>query len=960
MKHLFQKLTFIALCWLCLAGPSALAQTADEYVRPYTENYQYGANLGYYGTTWTDEALAGLLQATGGHSVRPTLPEWFVEAFGYKIRVNEFDNYVNKLGMKELTCFIEGPSDSHRDWNTYSDKAVSSKLFANLYAPIWNSDGTVNPTNYYAIYVYKLLLNYGDKVRFWEVLNEPDFANGASAAAWLTRAPTPDEQLNTRAPFYHYIRMLRITYEVVKKYHPEAYVSTSVGYPEYVDALMRYTDNPNEGAVTPEYSRKGGAYFDVLSYHAYPNYALHKWDNDLGGFRYTRTSDYSANRVIQYKDEMVAVLDKYGYNGTTHPKKLLTLSESNVSRRTSGDRTSSDERQRNFGIKALVLTQKHDIKQFYLYQIGETVNAPAPGTSVSGGEEIGLMGLYENLKRDGPGSTKILQLGRAFSTTSKLLYGYYYDAARTTALALPSNIDGAAFRKDGQYIYVLWAKALIDNVEEANATYSFPAATNVGTVERYEWDYSLNGTKTSQPGQGIELTTTPSFFIGTAAPPQVACSATGTLLREQWDNVSGTTIASIPLSLPATSSAAITQFEASSQTAYNYAARVRGYICAPATGAYTFSIVGDDAAELYLSTDADPTKKVRIASCAGWTANNRDFTRMASQQSAPIQLVTGQRYYIEALHKQGWGPGYLAVAWQLPNGTRQEPIPGSQLSPFVVAPTTPPTTVACEGTGSLLREHWRNVSGTAIGTIPTSTTPSSSAAITQFEAPALNEANYAARVRGYLCPPRSGPHTFWIVGDDEAELYLSTDADPAKKVRIATCNTWTASNRDFARYPSQQSATIQLQAGTRYYIEALHKQGWGPGYLAVAWRQPDGTRQEPIPGDVLIPFVPTQPILTEQIASSKGLGSQATELLAYPNPFTHQATVQFNLASTGKASLAIYDLQGKLVRQLYTGQSEAGTTQRFTLEAQGLSHGLYVLRLVTDNNVLTQKLVFGR
>jgi hypothetical protein len=49
-----------------------------------------------------------------------------------------------------------------------------------------------------------------------------------------------------------------------------------------------------------------------------------------------------------------------------------------------------------------------------------------------------------------------------------------------------------------------------------------------------------------------------------------------------------------------------------------------------------------------------------------------------------------------------------------------------------------------------------------------------------------------------------------------------------------------------------------------------------------------------------------------------------------------------------------------LVRKLYAGESAAGTTQRFTLESEGLSHGLYVLRLVTEKQVLTQKLVLSK
>ena len=401
MKQLSKKLAWLFVCFQVVRGSLALAQTttqpagpaqtADTYVRPYTELYQYGSNMGYYGDKWNDEGLAGLLQQAGGHSLRVTLPEWLVEYFGYNARVSTFNAYVNTYGMSELSCFVGDPVPSHRDFTTYPGCTGPSKMFAHMYEPIWNPDGTVNQNNYYAYYLYQLLQLYGDKVRFWEVMNEPDFANGASGSAWLTRAPTAAEQINTQAPFYHYVRMLRISYEVIKKYHPEAYITVGAGYPEYIDALMRYTDEPTSGAVTAQYPRTGGAYFDVISFHAYPNYSLHYWDNSIGGFRYTRTSDYAVQKVLEFKNQMTDVLAKYHYDGTTHPTKYITLCESNVSRRTCDDRISSDLAQLNFGIKSLVLTQKNDIKQFYYYTVGETVDAPAETQTVSGSEEIGLM-----------------------------------------------------------------------------------------------------------------------------------------------------------------------------------------------------------------------------------------------------------------------------------------------------------------------------------------------------------------------------------------------------------------------------------------------------------------------------------------------------------------------------------------------------------------------------------------
>ncbi|MBO2012043.1 PA14 domain-containing protein [Hymenobacter negativus] len=968
MKNFFSLMRRVVLLWLCFPGFAAVAQvaqTADTYMRPYTEAFQYGANMGYYGAGWDDESLANLLHQAGGHSLRPTLPEWLVEYFGYNARVNTFNTYVNNLEMKEMSCFVGDPIPGHRDFTTYPGCSEPSKMFSHMYEPIWNADGTVNKNNYYAYYLYQLLQLYGDKVRFWEIMNEPDFTNGGSGAAWLTRAPTPAEQINTQAPFYFYIRMLRISYEVIKKYHPEAYIAVGAGYPEYVDALMRYTDEPNAGAATSQYPRTGGAYFDVVSYHAYPNYSLHYWDNSIGGFRYTRTSDYAANKVIEFKNEMTAVLSRHHYDGTLHPAKYITLNESNVGRRTSDDRISSDEAQRNFAIKSLVLTQKNDVKQFYYYAIGEKVDAPAVGQSVSGGDEIGLMGLYENLYRDGIGAAKLVQAGHAFATTSKMLYGYKYDATRTAALNLPTAVDGAAFSNNGAYVYVLWAKALVDNLEQAATTYSFPVALNLSGVQRYEWDYSVTGVKTTQGAVGIALTETPAFFVPSSSAPVVACSATGSLLREQWSNASGATLADIPLTAAVSTSSALPQLETGDNYGFNYGARLRGYVCPPQSGAYTFYITGDDQAELWLSSDADPAHATRIASCLSWTSSAHDFYRYASQQSAAITLVAGTRYYLEARHKQGWGPGYVAVAWRLPSGSTEEPIPGTRLSPFVpvVTPPVQPPAVTCSATGSLLREQWTGVSGGDIADIPLSAPVSSSSALSQLEAADTYGFNYGARLRGYVCPPQTGAYTFYITGDDQAELWLSSDADPAHATRIASCLSWTSSAHDFYRYASQQSAAITLVAGTRYYLEARHKQGWGPGYVAVAWRLPSGSTEEPIPGTRLSPFVP---------ASARGIrstgatpvvaqpGSTATELLVAPNPFSQQASVQFNLTTAGPVNLAVYDVQGKLVRQLLAGPSDAGISQRFPIDAQGLSSGLYVLKLVTAQNVLTQKLMLSK
>src|SRR5437588_6538098 len=88
-------------------------------------------------------------------------------------------------------------------------------------------------------------------------------------------------------------------------------------------------------------------------------------------------------------------------------------------------------------------------------------------------------------------------------------------------------------------------------------------------------------------------------------------------------------------------------FEAGINIADNYGQRCRALITAPLTGSYIFWISSDDASALYLSTDDSPNNKVAIASVNTWTSS-REWTKEANQQSAPVPLLGGQQYYLEA------------------------------------------------------------------------------------------------------------------------------------------------------------------------------------------------------------------------------------------------------------------------------------------------------------------------
>ncbi len=161
-------------------------------------------------------------------------------------------------------------------------------------------------------------------------------------------------------------------------------------------------------------------------------------------------------------------------------------------------------------------------------------------------------------------------------------------------------------------------------------------------------------------------------------------------------------------------------------------------------------------------------------------------------------------------------------------------------------------------TGTILREYWTGISGTSISNLTSNANyPNNSSGngqLTSLEGPTNWADNYGTRIRGYIHPTTSGSYTFWLAGDDSTELYLSTDANPANATRIAYVNGWTNS-REWSKYTTQKSASVNLTAGKKYYVEVLHKEGKGGDNVAVAWEGP-GIKQQVIGGSFLSPYTP--------------------------------------------------------------------------------------------------------
>ncbi len=140
----------------------------------------------------------------------------------------------------------------------------------------------------------------------------------------------------------------------------------------------------------------------------------------------------------------------------------------------------------------------------------------------------------------------------------------------------------------------------------------------------------------------------------------------------------------------------------------------------------------------------------------------------------------------------------------------------------------------------------------------------------EFTTPLQYGDYYGQRLRALVVPPVSGTYVFWIAADDTGQLLLSTDESPANKQLIGMV-TNTVTYGTYFNHPSQQSPSIYLEAGKRYYIEALQSAGLGYDFLNVGWKLPDGTMELPMPATRLLPFgaaPSTQPVLLRQPSST--------------------------------------------------------------------------------------------
>lgn len=191
----------------------------------------------------------------------------------------------------------------------------------------------------------------------------------------------------------------------------------------------------------------------------------------------------------------------------------------------------------------------------------------------------------------------------------------------------------------------------------------------------------------SQAGEwSVALSASNANGSGSAILKLTVLQTGGGVTREQWDGISGSSVATIPTGSGATSTSLLTLLQAPSDVADSYGARIRGYITAAATGTYTFWLAGDDAAKLFISNDDEPANSWLRAELTAPSSIAPDWSTAA--KSELLQLYAGRRYYFEVLHKEDAASDNLAIGWAKPGQPTTAPseiIPGYVLTQYTPA-----------------------------------------------------------------------------------------------------------------------------------------------------------------------------------------------------------------------------------------------------------------------------------
>jgi hypothetical protein len=326
-------------------------------------------------------------------------------------------------------------------------------------------------------------------VKYWEIFNEPDWvADWSVTQTWDTEPPgKADELVRFHGTIFDYVRMLRIASAVRDNVAPGTFILTGgLGYPSFLGALLRYTDNPVDGTVTDEYPNRGGDYFDVLSLHHYPHLVE------------DGNSDAALTSLSDARDAFLDELEAAKVTG-----KGFMMTETGAAHNAISAVASGADYARNYLQKAFVWSKAEGFLGVDWFTLSDGAAADEP---------FAQMGLYEDVSSlETTDEAVVTTSGIAYRTVSRNLADCRLDLVATRGMTLPQAARGYIFDCPVGNVVVIWA--LASSGETASAEVTVATTTPMTPIA---WDGQAGAPLTPTAGSlSLTVASAPVFLLPT-------------------------------------------------------------------------------------------------------------------------------------------------------------------------------------------------------------------------------------------------------------------------------------------------------------------------------------------------------------------------------------------------------------------------------------------------------------
>ncbi|MFK7923630.1 MAG: HYR domain-containing protein, partial [Bacteroidia bacterium] len=92
------------------------------------------------------------------------------------------------------------------------------------------------------------------------------------------------------------------------------------------------------------------------------------------------------------------------------------------------------------------------------------------------------------------------------------------------------------------------------------------------------------------------------------------------------------------------------------------------------------------------------------------------------------------------------------------------------------------------------------------------------------------------------------------------------------------------------------------------------------------------------------------------LSARQNLSQSLNTINAFPNPSSELMTIELSLAKSESSRVEVYNMEGKLMRELYRGGLAANEVHRLKLDVSEWSEGIYILRVITPSVIMHEKI----